>query len=878
MLSAIVQIGGCSLSCEVATTPSEKALGLQEHPPLDDRHGMLFPFYPAQSVMFHMGRVQFPIDIVFIDGPKVVKITSNLQPNPKYRSRYGAQRATSVLEVRGGFCFDNGISEGTIVTITQTKQASHVEINPFEDPGARERRFENEYPDSHETERYGAGASYDTLRTITEADLGEQGLTDLGIDDRHPEPPGLTATLNDFDRALILLPKLAKSYTQDTFYDMLREASLPGYEEDPIPWQKVAMGMTTIIEAQHTPSLGEVFDPRDEEKATSRVEGQTPPEPPSPPDPPKPPSQVQAVKTTTSPDGSYQNYGATPTNVGDAMKDFWYENKPDKPWKDACVEKTNKGYEVKSSKNSNWSGGTFSNLTEANDRIAWVEHFYRKSEQLLQKEAYYKAAQELVLMLQPGQSLPPGFMKDMEKLNWRMAERQGTQTFLRMLDLYDRRAGNTVLDREWRKHVVALDFYERDAVVHSLVTSGYPNAVGLLRVAGLTGLTSGSTRNGSASYIDSLVKSPREAQSDERPNVTNKRSPGKMDIIPPQDRFQDRQIPADTPGVGIQNDPLGSPSAPEQTIGYDPSQDHSDLLGGDVPAIRPSARLLARVATLKISKDVRKLLEEVGPPNEWSGAVAGILGEETRKELKNYWNDLSSTEQAKVQDAFEKSFETNFELDAEKSGLEGGACKTCDTLGVSKGEKCPDCNGKGWQYTTKNAQSAICIVCFKPISQQECADYMRETGDNECPNLCDRCAAGQAAQEQSEGVNPLTPWSYMMASKRIASTPIWRRMIRLYERRPDLLALHMKEAGGGDVHPGDRVKVSKEGDGLEQDQSGVCEEVQGRAVKVKFDGEPVPRWVSKDMLSVDKSKDDILNDDKGDGGKGGEALGSLLGG
>src|SRR5579872_3324482 len=158
-------------------------------------------------------------------------------------------------------------------------------------------------------------------------------------------------------------------------------------------------------------------------------------------------------------------------------------------------------------------------------------------------------------------------------------------------------------------------------------------------------------------------------------------------------------------------------------------------------------------------------------------------------------------------------------------------------------------------------KNGMCIVCFKPISEQECEAYQRETGDSECPNLCESCASQQARNEDQEGVNPLTSWSYMLAFKNASRTFLGQSS-----------SGGGSSGGGGDIHPGDRVKVTEAADGLEQDASGVCEEVQGKSIKVKLDGEPIPRWCLKTLFSQEKSKEDILKGDQEGQGGGLEAL------
>jgi hypothetical protein len=54
---------------------------------------------------------------------------------------------------------------------------------------------------------------------------------------------------------------------------------------------------------------------------------------------------------------------------------------------------------------------------------------------------------------------------------------------------------------------------------------------------------------------------------------------------------------------------------------------------------------------------VKQRLMDVGPPNEWSGVVAGALGKEERQELQAAWDAMSKTEQDEVQAAFDASWE-----------------------------------------------------------------------------------------------------------------------------------------------------------------------------------------------------------------------------
>lgn len=98
------------MECEVASTPAEQARGLQDHPPLSPGQGMLFPFLPPRSATFHMGRVAFPIDLVFLDPDGVARRVVTAAPGT--RARWSHDPCLAVLEVAGGFCARVGFGPG----------------------------------------------------------------------------------------------------------------------------------------------------------------------------------------------------------------------------------------------------------------------------------------------------------------------------------------------------------------------------------------------------------------------------------------------------------------------------------------------------------------------------------------------------------------------------------------------------------------------------------------------------------------------------------------------------------------------------------------------------------------------------------------------
>lgn len=59
--------------------------------------------------------------------------------------------------------------------------------------------------------------------------------------------------------------------------------------------------------------------------------------------------------------------------------------------------------------------------------------------------------------------------------------------------------------------------------------------------------------------------------------------------------------------------------------------------------------------------DARRALEHAGPPNQWSGAIAGLLGPERRKAMQAAWDALSKEDREKVHSAFERNFASKAE-------------------------------------------------------------------------------------------------------------------------------------------------------------------------------------------------------------------------
>lgn len=112
----MIKINGAEIKVEVAKTSAEYYQGLSGRDDLCQNCGMLFVFADKTERTFVMRGMLFPIDIIWIDGEKIVKIDKDLPP-PVSNSGDGGeyksgQPVNYVLEVKSGFCRENKVKIG----------------------------------------------------------------------------------------------------------------------------------------------------------------------------------------------------------------------------------------------------------------------------------------------------------------------------------------------------------------------------------------------------------------------------------------------------------------------------------------------------------------------------------------------------------------------------------------------------------------------------------------------------------------------------------------------------------------------------------------------------------------------------------------------
>ena len=114
------QVNGQELRLIVAKDEKSRMNGLSGRRSLNENTGMLFVFDKKDTYGFWMKNMNFPIDIIFLDGNKVVDIKKNV-PEPKsenaelpvYRPK---KPANYVLEVNTGVADKLKITEGSTIT------------------------------------------------------------------------------------------------------------------------------------------------------------------------------------------------------------------------------------------------------------------------------------------------------------------------------------------------------------------------------------------------------------------------------------------------------------------------------------------------------------------------------------------------------------------------------------------------------------------------------------------------------------------------------------------------------------------------------------------------------------------------------------------
>lgn len=120
-IKTVAKLDGIELTVELAQTPKQWEKGLSDRTDLGFLDGMIFVFPHFHVPIFWMKDMQFPIDMIWIAGNKVVDITPNVPVETSDKLPTYSPRAPidKVLETRAGWAEENKITVGSILEISQ---------------------------------------------------------------------------------------------------------------------------------------------------------------------------------------------------------------------------------------------------------------------------------------------------------------------------------------------------------------------------------------------------------------------------------------------------------------------------------------------------------------------------------------------------------------------------------------------------------------------------------------------------------------------------------------------------------------------------------------------------------------------------------------
>ena len=114
---------GDTVKLEVAATVDEVRRGLMYRTSMPEGNGMVFLFRPAMAANFWMYHTLIPLDMLFINGGKIVKLFDSVPPCksekpedcPRYPEGPGIV-VSEVVELNAGWTKRHGVKEGDSVT------------------------------------------------------------------------------------------------------------------------------------------------------------------------------------------------------------------------------------------------------------------------------------------------------------------------------------------------------------------------------------------------------------------------------------------------------------------------------------------------------------------------------------------------------------------------------------------------------------------------------------------------------------------------------------------------------------------------------------------------------------------------------------------
>jgi len=109
-----------SFKVKVAESEGEKEIGLSQTRKMPNNYAMIFPFGKDGYYSFWMRNMKFPIDIIYINNNKIVKIFPNVNPpknNEPLRVYVSDNPSDTVLEINGGLSEKYKFKQGDAIAL-----------------------------------------------------------------------------------------------------------------------------------------------------------------------------------------------------------------------------------------------------------------------------------------------------------------------------------------------------------------------------------------------------------------------------------------------------------------------------------------------------------------------------------------------------------------------------------------------------------------------------------------------------------------------------------------------------------------------------------------------------------------------------------------
>lgn len=114
-----VAIGKETYTLFIANNEIKRQKGLSNIKTMRDNEGMLFIFEKPDYYHFWMKDMKFPLDLIFINGDKVVDVIKNIQPESYPHTITATEKANKVIELNAGEIDKSSLQKETNITFVR---------------------------------------------------------------------------------------------------------------------------------------------------------------------------------------------------------------------------------------------------------------------------------------------------------------------------------------------------------------------------------------------------------------------------------------------------------------------------------------------------------------------------------------------------------------------------------------------------------------------------------------------------------------------------------------------------------------------------------------------------------------------------------------